>query len=69
VVTKVGASSIRRHCVGFRKANFTEMVEGVKVSSLKMSPAMVRRLFNILANEEEKEIGTDALGSPDRPND
>jgi hypothetical protein len=68
-IAKVGASSIRRHCVGFRKANFTEMVEGVKVSSLKMSPAMVRRLFNILANEEEKEIGTDALGSPDRPND
>lgn len=68
-IAKVGASSIRRHCVGFRKANFTEMVEGVKVSSLKMDPEMVRRLFNILADEEEIEIGMDALGGPDRPND
>lgn len=68
-IAKVGASSVRRHCVGFRKANFTEMVEGVKVTSLKMDPAMVRRLFDILADEEEVEIGMDALGGPDRPND
>ena len=68
-IAKVGASSVRRHCVGFRKANFTEMVEGVKVTSLKMDPAMVRRLFDILADEEEVEIGMDALGGPERPND
>lgn len=68
-IAKVGASSVRRHCVGFRKANFNQMVEGVKVTSLKMEPAMVRRLFDILADEEEVEIGMDALGSPDRPND
>jgi len=68
-IAKVGASSIRRHCIGFRKANFTEMVEGVKVTSLKMDPAMVPYLFGILADQEEIEIGMDALNSPDRPND
>ena len=66
-IAKVGTSSVRRYCVGFRKANFTQMVKGVTVKSVEMNPRMVRALFDILADEEELEIGMDALGGPDRP--
>jgi hypothetical protein len=66
-IAKVGTSSVRRYCVGFRKANFTQMVKGVTVKSVEMNSTVVRALFDILANEEELEIGMDALGGPDRP--
>ena len=64
-LAKVGASSIRSTCGTFLKPGFDEEIKSVEVKSLYMGEDRVKSLFRILAEEEEEEVGYDAIGGKD----